>query len=181
MAMIRILLFLFLSALPAAASETGGAPTDCPGPSADGSKLAVYLTCPSGGDEATGCAYRLGPDGPVHVLDASRLGLGVDEARARSDESGPSVFLKLDKGSACRFKNLTAAHVGETLAVAFEGRILIAPVIREAISNGEMVLTAGAGKTLKDTEALCRRIHPGCRTGESWWDRVVGWFRGLFG
>jgi preprotein translocase subunit SecD len=51
---------------------------------------------------------------------------------------GPTVDITLKPAGAKRFADYTAAHVGDFFVIALGGRVLTAPVIREAIRGGEV-------------------------------------------
>lgn len=53
----------------------------------------------------------------------------------------PTVHLKFDSKGTRRFANITAAHVGERLAIVLDGNVQSAPRINEKIPSGEAVIS----------------------------------------
>lgn len=73
--------------------------------------------------------------------------LGADafepcQAVLSEDEGGPqSIALTLTAKGGERFGELSAAHIEKRLAVALDGKVLMAPVVKEKITEGKVVVT----------------------------------------
>jgi len=82
----------------------------------------------------------LPPDTVIVVADADfdgRATLGTD------DVERPSITLHLVPASAEQFAEYTGTHIGELVAVALNGRVVVAPVIQAPIEDGAITLPAG--------------------------------------
>ena len=69
------------------------------------------------------------------------LGDRVRKAFPTYDEQGWGVALQFDREGANLFGQLTEAHVGKRFAIALDGRVQSAPVIREPIYGGHASIT----------------------------------------
>jgi SecD/SecF fusion protein len=63
------------------------------------------------------------------------------EVRFQGEFNQPVVSLKFNADGAKKFSDLTTAHVGQRLAIVLDGKVQSAPVIREAITTGEAVIS----------------------------------------
>ncbi|MBN2800832.1 MAG: hypothetical protein JXX28_16975 [Deltaproteobacteria bacterium] len=86
---------------------------------------------------------------PVRVRSpALEAALEVVEAAASLDAQGlPVVTVELSPGAAARFAQLTAAHVDQRVALAVDGAVILAPVVRGAVEGGTLSLSLGVGAT----------------------------------
>ncbi len=69
----------------------------------------------------------------------------VESAAVGTDSqgSGLAVDFVLKSEGASLFADYTASHVGEYFAIALDGSVISAPVIRDAIPNGQVQISAG--------------------------------------
>lgn len=63
----------------------------------------------------------------------------------------PFVFVKLNKEGSQIFSKLTSENTGNRLAIILDGKVLSAPIIKEIIPSGELVIT---GMNLQKANAL---------------------------
>jgi preprotein translocase subunit SecD len=80
------------------------------------------------------------------------------------DVERPAVQLDFNQAGARQLAELTARIVGQKLALLFEGRVLIAPVVNEAIQIGRLQISLGADpveQQRKQAEELARVIEAG--------------------
>ncbi|MDD5422572.1 MAG: protein translocase subunit SecD [Candidatus Omnitrophota bacterium] len=83
---------------------------------------------------------RGGSEPLLVAADASLTGDAIVNAKTEFSSSGfgePYVSLTLNSKGAQIFANLTAANVGKRLAIVLDGKVVSAPVIREAIPSGQ--------------------------------------------
>lgn len=84
----------------------------------------------------------------------------VDQAVVTGNEFGHwSISLTFTAKGAQSFRKITADNVGKRLAIIVDGKVLSAPVIREAISGGKAQITGSLGP--KEAELLAAAIDSG--------------------
>ena len=83
-----------------------------------------------------------GSDRKVYLHDRVELS-NVDIARARVKKGlvGPVVEAKLTEEGAKKFAQVTMDHLGKPLAIVVDGQVISAPVIREWISGGKLIIS----------------------------------------
>jgi preprotein translocase subunit SecD len=76
---------------------------------------------------------------------AQKPAIGADEVESLKDgfsqDGMPVLYLKLKSSAVKRFKEMTNEQIGKPLAMLVNGRLVTAPVLRGAISNGMMVIS----------------------------------------
>ncbi len=70
----------------------------------------------------------------------------------------PAVVVTLNDEGAARFRDATAANIGNTLTVMLDGKVLCEPEIPQTIDGGQFVLTVPSLETRDDAEHLAARI-----------------------
>ncbi|MDP2912855.1 MAG: protein translocase subunit SecD [Candidatus Omnitrophota bacterium] len=83
---------------------------------------------------------RAGREGLLVAKDAALTGDAIVDAKTEFSSSGfgePYVSLTLDSKGAKVFADVTAANIGKRLAIVLDGKVVSAPVIREAIPSGQ--------------------------------------------
>jgi SecD/SecF fusion protein len=83
---------------------------------------------------------RAGREPLLVAKDASLTGDAIVNAKTEFSSSGfgePYVSLTLNSKGAQIFANVTATNVGKRLAIVLDGKVVSAPVIREAIPSGQ--------------------------------------------
>jgi SecD/SecF fusion protein len=94
------------------------------------------------------------PLGPVPAAEGDSVALAehpalfsgdkVASARIGADQPGQrTVDLTLDAEATALFADYTGRHIGEYFAILLDGTVLTAPVIQEAIVNGDVQITGG--------------------------------------
>ena len=81
----------------------------------------------------------------------------VSSATVGTDQNGrPAVDFVLKSDGAQKFSDYTAGHVGSYFAITLDGAVVSAPVIQNAIPNGNVQITGGglAGFNAKDATNL---------------------------
>ncbi len=96
----------------------------------------------------TGSYWSATPDADGHdyfyLLDeADRLDLTGEIAETSVAEGpfGPSVSLMLTADAGAELAAFTGAHIGDRTAVCLDGEVVVAPVVRERIAAGKILLT----------------------------------------
>jgi preprotein translocase subunit SecD len=91
---------------------------------------------------------------------AEPLILEVKEATAGFDQRTrePIVSIRLTPASGEAFARFTAANVGRKTEVRIDGKVIMAPVIREPILGGSLQIS---GRDLGDVHALAKRLSGG--------------------
>ena len=93
-------------------------------------------------------------DGSQELIVSKRIILSgenlVDAKPTMDNQNNQTVVtFSLDRVGAKRFGKATAAGVGKKLAIILDGKIISAPVIREAIIGGSGQITGGFSFTFK--------------------------------
>jgi preprotein translocase subunit SecD len=93
--------------------------------------------------------------GPVIVTEADI----VAAEPSRDMNGGPAVTFRLDAAGRQAFGDYTAAHVGEPVAVFYEGRLLTAPIVLSAITGGVAIITGA--QTVEESAAMAASLTQG--------------------
>ena len=80
------------------------------------------------------------------------------EAEQSFADGRPIVRIKFGPAAAARFGEITSRNVGKVLQVAVGDRILTAPVIRSAITGGEVIIEGGF--TVEQAVELAKKLKP---------------------
>ena len=90
----------------------------------------------------------------------SLTGERVDNARVvQVPELGTyMVAVELDEDGTRSFEELTAAHVGERVAIMLDGMVNSAPVIQEKISGGHLRISLSQGRTAQENQQEARDL-----------------------
>lgn len=85
------------------------------------------------------------------------------EAMATSD-SDPYVHVTLSSDAATRFEDATRRAAGRRLAIVLDGEVVVAPVVKSAITGGQLSVTAAPRgspeESLAAASELARRLRP---------------------
>ena len=96
----------------------------------------------------------------VGLAIAAPLALKVDTALASFDEYGqPVVNIRLDEESARAFAGFTAENIGKVVELRVDGEIVTAPMIRDTIAGGEIMISGSM--TAEDAASLAMRLRGG--------------------
>lgn len=93
------------------------------------------------------------------VLDGSRV--TAAEPASRRDEMGNMetvVELRFDAEGSKAFQEATAAHVGESILIEYDGKVISAPTVQGEISGGAAVITGMSGQEEAENLASFIRI-----------------------
>jgi len=91
---------------------------------------------------------------------AAPLALKVAAALAAFDATGAAVVnVRLEPESAQSFTAFTAANVGKRVELRVDGEIVTAPIIRDPITGGEIVISGSM--TAEDAGRLAMRLRDG--------------------
>ena len=82
----------------------------------------------------------------------------IFETAVQEEQPGPSVLIVLDEEGTALFGALTAARIGEKLAVVVDGELLTAPVVREAVTDGRAIITGAM--TMEEAQAVADALAP---------------------
>ena len=108
------------------------------GPACDG---ALELRLWGGGEQPSGRALNLQDFADQALIAASDV--RAAELREASSGGAAAVNLRLTARAAERLSEATAERLGEPIAVLHSGKILVAPIVRERISSGQLRITGG--------------------------------------
>ncbi len=96
----------------------------------------------------------------VGIAAAAPLALKVDTALASFDEHGqPVVNVRLDEESTLAFARFTTANVDKVVEVRVDGEVVTAPMIRDTIAGGEIMISGSM--TVEDAANLAMRLRGG--------------------
>lgn len=70
------------------------------------------------------------------------------------------VQINFDEKGAKKFAEITEKHIGEQLAIVYGGKLITAPTINGAITEGEAIISGGFA-TLEEAEELARSLRIG--------------------
>lgn len=84
---------------------------------------------------------------------------GLDSVRVQPDFTGePLVYLRLSGDAVEGFAALTGRALDRPVAVVVDGRVMAAPVVRERIAGGRVVLNGLPPKEARRAEGALRRL-----------------------
>ena len=116
-----------------------------PGLPASQRVLLEELRIDDGGSGATYEGFR------THVIEKPSI-LGNHNIKETevvySGYNGPEVQVTLDAEGAARFEQFTADHVGDTLVIVLDDRVMSAPRIESRIGGGRLRISLGRGKSM---------------------------------
>src|SRR5690606_34900184 len=93
-----------------------------------------------------GEAYVLLGNTPQNSLTQAQEGWSITSATRTADNRGfRAVGFSLNSTGAQLFGALTAAHIGEPMAIVLDGRVMSAPNINSAITGGQGIIQGGSG------------------------------------
>jgi preprotein translocase subunit SecD len=96
-------------------------------------------------------------DGQPIYLGAVLMPLAVDSVTVDTDSLAVSPGLLLVVHDADALREVTTRQVGRALAVVLDGRVLVAPVVREPIAGGRVQISGAF--TAKETFTLALQIQ----------------------
>lgn len=137
---------------------------ECSGPNADG-RLRAWIEArraalppsiealiePALEDEGARVRFVLADRG----IDRPR----VDAVTLRDDP--PSVLVALDGPTGAAFGRLSAAHIGEVVVIGLDREVLAAPVVRERIDGGKVVISPGGREASEQAARIARTLRAG--------------------
>jgi preprotein translocase subunit SecD len=98
-------------------------------------------------------------DGKVTMVVEKRTYLNEKDVekvkRSKLPDGSPSIDLVFDQTASLTLEDITAKNQGRSLAILVDGKIVIAPKIKERISEGHMTL---AGFDAAQADAIYARI-----------------------
>lgn len=100
-----------------------------------------------------------GPDAFVYKTIMTGRELRKAEVTFDSTTGEPQVAFELKSEGAKIFKDYTAQHVGDVLAIVLDKKVISAPVIRSAIPNGRGVITGNF--TVEEARSLAVQLRYG--------------------
>ena len=90
---------------------------------------------PQGGAAEDIAHYRTDPVLTARDVAAAERVAGAD--------GSPAVLVRLNGPAAARFAVATGAAIGQPMAILLDGEIVSAPVVRERIAGGQLMITGG--------------------------------------
>jgi beta-lactamase regulating signal transducer with metallopeptidase domain len=118
-------------------------------------------------DQMSFAASARKPNEHLYVLRGVLLdGSHITEAKVVKDPltANPEISIKLDDEGKRAFAKLTRENINRQLAVVFQGKILMAPVIRSEIPGGQISISGNF--TEQEANELAKQLQPPRRTGE---------------
>jgi preprotein translocase subunit SecD len=82
----------------------------------------------------------------------------IASASVSMDYGSPEVLIELTPSGTKKFFQLTKRAMGEQLAIIYNDKVIMTPVIREPISEGKLVITGGL--SLEEAFNLAKAISP---------------------
>lgn len=97
-----------------------------------------------------------GSERPVYVSERVVLSnADVKSARVVSGQAGPQIEIVFTETGAARFTSATEQNIMKPLAILVDGKLLSAPIVREKITGGRVVISG------QFTEQEAKRIASG--------------------
>ena len=93
------------------------------------------------------------PPNAERILDADDF--DTTRATLGTTDLGTEVQLQLHPAAADRFRQFTAANLGESIAISLNGAVVTAPIIEGEIPDGALSVTLEPGSTANDAFARC--------------------------
>ncbi len=75
--------------------------------------------------------------------------------------SNPVVSIQFDSLGTARFRTITQDNINKPIAIVLDNRIVSAPNVSTAITDGQAVITFGANTALKEAQDLAKRLNEG--------------------
>jgi len=105
------------------------------------------------------------PEMQASVLEIEGMDLAAEDYTATISfseyDQTPVLVINLKYPASEAFAELTAAKVGETLALSVDGEVWSEPRIMEPIYGGQVQITGG-DRSIEELERLARRLAPIC-------------------
>lgn len=95
---------------------------------------------------------------------AAPLPIKVASATVEGGMTGPVLSLKLDEASTKSFADLTAANIGKVVELRIDGKVVMAPVVRDPITTGQVEVSGDFQADQLNEIAL--RLNDGTATVE---------------
>jgi len=90
-------------------------------------------------------SHHAGPDGrfDLHLLKSNA---GIDGSMIRStsvngEGSDAALLITFDAQGAQAWQSLSAANIGKSIAMVIDGRVIMDPMVRDEIKNGQCMVT----------------------------------------
>jgi hypothetical protein len=110
-------------------------------------KMYLYVEC-SPGQKCIELAYDNGKVESVLSVPAQVVAKAdVKSAKVQtSEDARQSLNIELGKEAAEKFEKITRENIGKKIIVVLDNKILIAPTVREPITNGKIMITGRYGE-----------------------------------
>jgi hypothetical protein len=110
-------------------------------------KMYLYVEC-SPGQKCIDLAYDNGKVESVLSVPAQVVAKAdVKSAKVQtSEDARQSLNIELGKEAAEKFEKITGENIGKKIIVVLDNKILIAPTVREPITNGKIMITGRYGE-----------------------------------
>lgn len=143
----------------------GGPTTE---PSAAPAHLAFRLVASDDAD-ADPAKFEMLSDPFTHAMIPVDRQVLLDETDVSKVQLVPSdhvISMKMTPGGAAKLKQITAANIGRRLAIVLDGRIIIAPTIRSAVSKA-VAISLGPKQTDDDLRKLTNELEQLVKRGSA--------------
>jgi preprotein translocase subunit SecD len=94
--------------------------------------------------EPPGVGQAVNPDWGV-LLDEAAIDRAATAVGSQPVDGGSTIEIALLPEAARAFEEWTASHIGQNIAIALDGKVLIAPMIQDAIPGGRVTIQSGSG------------------------------------
>jgi hypothetical protein len=110
-------------------------------------KMYLYVEC-SPGQKCIDLAYDNGKIESVLATPAQVVAKAdIKSANVQtSEDARQSLNIELSKEAAEKFEKITRENLGKKIMVVLDNKILIAPTVREPITNGKIMITSRYGE-----------------------------------
>lgn len=97
---------------------------------------------------------------PASTALAEQINVPVERAEPAFDMLGqPAITVTLDQLGTASLAKFTADRIGSTIFIYAGGKLVVAPIIHEAISGGQFQISGGVGYNLEETAAMATAIE----------------------
>ena len=152
----RAWLLVLLLVLAGCSAEVGGAPEKDTSPTVGAVSLVVPIELRPVADDGTKVLKDPATGESLKLADPIMTVEELDGADISSDNGMWALNLDLNTKDTRTFADWTTAHTGERLAIVIDDKVVVAPTIQSAITEGKVQISGDY--TRDDVEALLNEI-----------------------
>jgi hypothetical protein len=126
--------------------------------SANERMLYFHIDCLSASDECMEIPLLSGEEKTVLIKTKPELAIGKRDVLKTNSSDGESaqkyLQLRLGMGAGNKLAKITGDNIGKRLVVVSDGKALTAPVIKQAITSGSVIINAAIDNNVEEANVL---------------------------